>query len=136
MNIMKPIKYEDGYISFFCQGCNGPHRINVIARDTPMPVWGWNGDMEKPEFTPSVLVRWEEPANLYEPEKMQADLAAKREKGVPIPLAQRVCHSFVGNNGAAPGQIVFLSDCTHKLAGKVVDLPEWESSWNAWGNSL
>lgn len=31
------------------------------------------------------------------------------------------CHSFVTN-----GQIQFLTDCHHKLAGKTVDLPDWE----------
>ena len=35
-----------------------------------------------------------------------------------------VCHSFVGCNGALPGQIIFLSDCTHDLAGQVVDLAD------------
>ncbi len=32
------------------------------------------------------------------------------------------CHSFV-----AGGRIQFLTDCFHKLAGKTVDLPDWES---------
>lgn len=31
------------------------------------------------------------------------------------------CHSFVRD-----GQIEFLSDCFHALAGKTVALPEWE----------
>lgn len=31
------------------------------------------------------------------------------------------CHFFV-----RAGQIAFLSDCHHKLAGQTVDLPEWE----------
>ncbi len=31
------------------------------------------------------------------------------------------CHSFV-----VDGQIQFLTDCHHKLAGKTVDLPDWE----------
>lgn len=31
-----------------------------------------------------------------------------------------VCHSFVRD-----GQIQFLSDCTHELAGQTVELPEW-----------
>lgn len=32
-----------------------------------------------------------------------------------------VCHSFVRD-----GQIQFLSDCHHELAGRTVDLPDWE----------
>ena len=33
----------------------------------------------------------------------------------------KVCHSFVTN-----GRIQYLGDCTHKLAGQTVDLPDWE----------
>jgi len=32
------------------------------------------------------------------------------------------CHSFVRD-----GKIQFLSDCKHKLAGKTVDLPDWNN---------
>jgi hypothetical protein len=33
------------------------------------------------------------------------------------------CHSFVTD-----GQIQFLSDCWHALAGKTVELPDWDTS--------
>lgn len=49
----------------------------------------------------------------------------------PFPLvnleshdAPRICHSFVSCNGAQPGEIVFLSDSTHHLAGQVRPLPD------------
>jgi hypothetical protein len=32
-----------------------------------------------------------------------------------VTLKRHVCHSFMSCNGAAPGQIVFLGDCTHAL---------------------
>jgi hypothetical protein len=32
------------------------------------------------------------------------------------------CHSFVTD-----GRIQFLSDCWHSLAGKTVDLPDWDN---------
>jgi hypothetical protein len=35
------------------------------------------------------------------------------------------CHSFIRN-----GQIQFLSDCHHELAGKTVDLPEVEELYD------
>lgn len=60
------------------------------------PVWAWNGDAERPTFQPSVLVRWE------------------RRSGAVV------CHSFVTD-----GRIQFLTDCTHDLAGKTVDLPDF-----------
>ncbi len=32
------------------------------------------------------------------------------------------CHSLVRD-----GMIQFLSDCTHKLAGQTVEIPDWDS---------
>ncbi|MNT63780.1 hypothetical protein D3C72_2016250 [compost metagenome] len=69
-----------------------------------IPKWGFNGDLERPVLTPSVLQNWES------------------SKG------RRCCHSFVGCNGAQPGQITFLGDCTHALAGQTVDLPELDDA--------
>lgn len=61
------------------------------------PRWGFNGDLERPTLTPSVLTRF--PYGLDQ--------------------VQVVCHSFVTD-----GRIQFLGDCTHALAGQTVDLPE------------
>lgn len=66
------------------------------------PHWSFNGDFERPAFGPSVLQTWGEGER------------------------HRCCHSFVGCNGAQPGQITFLGDCTHALAGQTVDLPDME----------
>ena len=54
--------------------------------------------MDKPTFEGSVLVWWDEG-----PERI-----AKR------------CHSFVKD-----GMIQFLGDCTHELANKTVELPDY-----------
>jgi hypothetical protein len=64
------------------------------------PHWSFNGDLAKPVFGPSILSRYDTPEKKH------------------------VCHSFVGCNGAAPGQIIFLGDCTHALAGQTVELPD------------
>lgn len=91
---------EDGMqtgLLYHCPGCGFPHQIH-----TKGPVaWSWNGDREKPVLSPSVRV--------------QCDLST----------GAHVCHSFVGCSGAAPGEIIFLSDSTHALAGQIVPLPEW-----------
>lgn len=58
------------------------------------PKWGYNGNEDSPTFTPSILAR----------------------RG---PNGSKVCHSFVTD-----GQIRFLDDCTHALAGKTVTLPD------------
>ena len=120
---------EGGGLAFFCPGCQQAHRVWV--GEGPPPRWGWNNDLEKPVFTPSILVTWSEPTNLHDHEAMQRDLAEaqrRRDAGetdVRVPVSNRVCHSFVGCNGAEPGQITFLGDCTHALAGRTVDMCGW-----------
>lgn len=39
---------------FYCPGCKQYHAF-VVDRNMH-PVWTWNGDMEKPTFSPSLLV--------------------------------------------------------------------------------
>lgn len=80
-------------VSFRCPGCNDYHQVVVESPDG----WGWNGSLELPTFTPSVLA-------LY---------------GI-VDGVDRRCHSFVTD-----GRIEFLGDCTHELAGQTVDLPPW-----------
>ena len=92
-------------LTFWCPGCDGAHAIQHGAGTGPR--WGWNGDVDKPTFTPSILVRYPSNPNATEEFKEWR--------------AERVCHSFV-----TAGRIQFLSDCTHALAGQTVDLPEWE----------
>lgn len=84
---------------FWCPGCDGGHQIQHGAGSGPR--WTWNGDAERPTFTPSVRVSYN-----------GAD--ADTPEGIPS-----VCHSFVTD-----GRIQFLSDCTHALAGQTVDLPD------------
>jgi hypothetical protein len=60
--------------------------------------WGWNGDVERPTFTPSLLTRF----------TMQG--------------SERVCHSFV-----VDGVWQYLGDCTHDKVGQhvpMVDFPD------------
>lgn len=57
------------------------------------PVWGFDGNFESPTFTPSFLVK--------------------------MPRADKVniCHTFVKN-----GQIQYLNDSTHSMAGKTIPM--------------
>jgi hypothetical protein len=64
------------------------------------PQWEFNGDIDRPTFSPSILQR----------------LRFGDEPG------ERVCHSFVRD-----GHIQFLGDCTHHLANQTVELPELEA---------
>jgi hypothetical protein len=93
MNVIEPT--GDGFLMFDCPGCGTPHAVRVEGERSPK--WEWNGSLESPTFSPSILVRW--------------DFGPSREP--------KVCHSFVRD-----GRIEFLSDCTHPLAGQTVALSE------------
>lgn len=102
---------EDGILAFYCLGCKQYHGVHIDG--VGHPIWGFNGDYDKPTFTPSILVRGTVPITDEE-----ADRIMQGEKISPIPF---VCHSFVRD-----GKIQFLSDCTHELAGQTVELEEEE----------
>jgi hypothetical protein len=64
--------------------------------------WTFNGDFESPAVSPSILVR--------------CDMAN--------PAESTRCHLFMRD-----GQLQFLLDCTHGLAGKTVPMePLWEDA--------
>ncbi len=114
---------EGGMLMFWRPGCDGAHQVRVRSADGPRPSWEWNGDAERPTFSPSILVRGVEMT-----EKGRADYEAWAAGGYPAhsgPFDSRpfVCHSFVTG-----GQIQFLADCTHALAGQTVPLPTWEGA--------
>lgn len=62
----------------------------------PSDSWSFNGSQTAPTFTPSILVR-----------------------GHKDGVGDTRCHSFVRD-----GQIQYLSDCTHALAGKTVPMED------------
>jgi len=70
--------------------------------------WQFNGDYDKPTFSPSVLVTYEHWVPPATPENLNPG---------PQTKVKDICHSFVRD-----GQIQFLSDCTHSLAGQTVPL--------------
>ena len=101
---MKLIELRPGLVAFFCPGCGHKHAVWVSPGDHP--TWGYNGNPESPTFTPSLRV--------YVPAMLPGE---DWPNGKP---EETLCHSFVKD-----GQIQFLADCAHKLAGQTVLLPEW-----------
>ncbi|MFS2103548.1 DUF6527 family protein [Ralstonia sp. Ralssp135] len=95
---------------FDCPGCGFLHQVHV--RGPQPPVWSWNGSMDSPTFTPSILV-----TGVVQLTK-EEHAAYLRGEGLP-PARPLRCHSFVTD-----GRIQFLGDCTHALAGQTVDLPD------------
>ncbi len=96
-------------VYFFCPGCEERHAIRVSKVPT-QNCWGFNQDMERPTLSPSVLVKG---VKRMTKEEHQA-WVERRVLPTPIPF---VCHSFIND-----GNIQFLNDCTHPLAGKTVPL--------------
>lgn len=104
---MKANRAEGGLVLFYCPGCRCHHGPRVEGVNP----WQWNGSLESPTFSPSILVRGTVPITDNEHARIMAG-----EKIEPKPL---VCHSFVRE-----GRIEFLSDCTHELAGQTVEIPD------------
>ena len=72
-----------------CPACKSVHQCDGR--------WGFNGNLEAPTFTGSVLVH-------------------------PIPdIGRPLCHSHVTD-----GKITYCSDSTHGYAGQTLELPDWD----------
>ncbi len=80
-------------VSFYCAGCGQLHAPEV----TGPRAWQWNGSLDKPTLTPSILARFGSRKN------------------------PQVCHSYVTD-----GVMQFLGDCTHELAGQAVAMADIE----------
>lgn len=105
---------EDGMVAIQCPGCKTYHHINVNRVRQAHPCWEFNGSMESPTFSPSLLVTT---GKYVEPEWFNA-LPEGEEKEFHDKHSTR-CHSFIRD-----GKIQFLGDCTHELANQTVDLPD------------
>ena len=52
--------YGEDQLGFFCPGCECDHAVRVSPdRLNAGPNWGWNGSLESPTITPSILVMGE-----------------------------------------------------------------------------
>lgn len=95
---IKLLQGTKGVYQFYCPGCKETHCVWTDKADGVEP-WGFNGNVDSPTFTPSVKVQ---------------SYVGKDISGI--------CHSFIRN-----GRIEFLSDCTHDLAGKTIDMIDCET---------
>jgi hypothetical protein len=96
---------EYDFLWFFCSGCNTHHRVPV----TGPRKWEWNGSVESPTLSPSIKVTWHKTKN-------EGTERVTDDQGQDV---MHVCHTFVRD-----GQIQYLGDCTHSLAGQTVPLTE------------
>lgn len=85
-----------GYFEFECPGCGCLHYVNTNPQYGAH--WQFNGNIDRPTFSPSILVG---------AHKVAAGSNELR------------CHSFIKD-----GMIQFLNDCEHNLKGQTVELLE------------
>lgn len=97
------------HLKIFCKGCNEKHVVRVQEPHA----WKFNGDLEKPTITPSLLIRTGHFMTSYK--KGDPCWCKVENSGFDC----KVCHSFITD-----GKIQYLGDCTHDLAGQTVDLPD------------
>jgi len=50
--------YSEVNMNFFCPGCGYDHSYRIQGKG---PTWNWDGKMDKPTFTPSLLVNQSHP---------------------------------------------------------------------------
>ena len=100
---MKIARREFNVAAYFvyCPACTRAHRFIVECEEDPSHRWDFDGNMEAPTFSPSLLV----------------------ESG-PMRPGERnqICHSYL-----QAGVWRFLNDSTHAMAGQkvpMVDFPE------------
>lgn len=100
---LRAVRHDSGEVygySFWCPGCKRPHVYQV-------PRWDFNGDLDRPTFSPSLLV--------FTPEWTDPETGEKHAR-------ETQCHLFLTD-----GQLSFCGNSPHELAGKTVPLPEWPS---------
>lgn len=104
------LRQTAGGVGYWCPGCRELHVL-------PVPRWTWNGDVDRPTFAPSVLIRSGHYVPGHDGDCWCTYNAA--HPGAPAPFGCGVCHHFVRD-----GQLEFLADSTHALAGQTVPLPD------------
>ena len=119
---MRAKQAGNGTVLFWCPGCEGYHGVSTDP-DHPNTVtggkWSWNGSLERPTFSPSILVNPHETVRAEIPEGLHGESLTQFLDSHRVMTPR--CHSFVRD-----GRIEFCSDSEHALAGKTVDLPEIE----------
>ena len=114
--LLHEIKDGDGNhygYTFPCPGCNSVHQIFDQESVSQGPKWDFNGNQDKPTFSPSLKVTHRHPVG--------HDSNNPAPAGYDGPYQDDVCHSFITD-----GKIQFLDDCYHDLAGQTVPMQSWE----------
>lgn len=94
--------YTVGGLAHWCPACESMHQFALDGKNSSGAQWTWDGQIENPTFTPSMLIT------------INAASHPNHLVGEPTD----VCHYFLRR-----GVIEYLADCTHGLKGQRVVLP-------------
>ncbi len=99
-----------------CPGCNKFHAIGT----DPAHHHKFNGDFERPTFSPSILCNGSRFTALGEQQYAEWMKDTSKKAPEQFDTEPWVCHSYVEN-----GVWRFLDDCSHELRGKTVPVPDF-----------
>ncbi len=101
-------------VMFICPGCGSKHVVRVKGASP----WAWNGSADKPTFAPSIRTT----SGHFSPGFSGSCWCTFNAEHPDDPTSFKCfsCHSYVTD-----GKIAFLADCSHALAGKTVEIPDW-----------
>jgi hypothetical protein len=97
------VENEPGMLVFQCPACGNCHFTLVEGATRKGPRWTWNGSTDRPTFQPSIKV------------------SGVKSAFQPFDPTPTVCHFWVKD-----GHIEYCGDSTHALAGKTVEIPDWD----------
>jgi hypothetical protein len=105
---------EDGY-AYWCQGCEEMHHVRTNG---PAAVWSFDGDLESPSFSPSVMVTSGHYVSSHKPGDPCWCTYNAEHPDRPAPFKCHRCHTSITS-----GVVQFLGDCSHAFAGQTLPLP-------------
>lgn len=95
--------YTAGGLAHWCPACEEMHAFALDGKNASGAQWTWNGNVEAPSFSPSMLIKINPPGHPhYQPQATSS-----------------VCHYIL-----TAGVINFCGDCTHAMKGQSVSLPD------------
>ncbi len=115
MQLGTKLRKSTSGLTFYCPACKRPHMVSL-------DMWTWDGNIETPAFSPSVLVT----SGHFDSNFKQGDpcwCTYNEEHKEPDDSLNKFtcnrCHSFI-----IEGKIQYLPDCTHEYAGQTIELPD------------
>jgi hypothetical protein len=100
----RDVRNADGSLygwSVRCPACDEMHVFPAKMNDAS-PGWAFNGNYDRPSFTPSLRLTWRE-----------------ADPSDPNPLSGKMCHSVLTD-----GIWNYCDDCTHALRGQKAQAPD------------